>query len=115
MLSKSENRLRGIIENSTNLFYSRTFDNEFTYMSPQAKQMLDMEPSLAKRDLTGLMTANPNNKAHLQKAREALMQGRKPPVYELEITTPKGRRVWGGSARNHGDQRGRQRHRDRFL
>jgi PAS domain S-box-containing protein len=93
-LKASENKLRGIIENSTILFYSRTPDGDFSYLSPQAKEVLDLDPGQRQPDWTEMISDHPDNQKGRELVKNALESGEKPSAYEIELLTPKGRQVW---------------------
>jgi PAS domain S-box-containing protein len=93
-LQESNDKLRNIVENSTNLFYSRNTDQVFTYLSPQAKDILDCEPEEALVNFTNFMTNNSINKLGCDLANKAVLTGARQETYELELMSRKGRRVW---------------------
>ena len=57
----SQAKLSNIVENSTNLFYSHTIDNEIVYISPQCRDYLQCDPHEAMVDWTQFTTDNPIN------------------------------------------------------
>ena len=93
-LRESDEKLRNIVENSTNLFYSRNINQVFTYLSPQARNILDCEPDEALINFTDFMTDNSINKLGLDLAKKAVQTGARQEAYELELMSKKGRRVW---------------------
>ncbi|MCX6120767.1 MAG: CIA30 family protein [Ignavibacteriales bacterium] len=93
-LRESEEKLRNIVEHSTNLFYSRNTDQVFTYLSPQAKDIFDCEPDEALVRFTDFMTDNPINKLGCELAEKAIQNCARQEAYELELMSRKGRRVW---------------------
>ena len=93
-LQESNEKLRNIVENSTNLFYSRNTDQVFTYLSPQAKDIFDCEPNEALNRFTDFMTDNPINKLGCELAEKAIQTCLRQETYELELMSRKGRRVW---------------------
>jgi PAS domain S-box-containing protein len=93
-LQESNDKLRNIVENSTNLFYSRNTDQVFTYLSPQVKNILDCEPEEALVNFTNFMTINSINKLGCDLANKAVQTGARQETYELELMSRKGRRVW---------------------
>jgi len=58
-LKESEEKLRNIIEHSTNVFYSHTPEHVITYMSPQVKEILGYEVSEVMIRWTELASDNP--------------------------------------------------------
>ncbi|MGD0035997.1 MAG: PAS domain S-box protein, partial [Bacteroidota bacterium] len=93
-LQESNEKLRNIVEHSTNLFYSRNTDQVFTYLSPQARDIFDCEPDEALIRFTDFMTDNPINKLGCELAGKAIQTGLRQETYELELMGRKGRRVW---------------------
>ena len=93
-LQESNEKLRNIVEHSTNLFYSRNTDQVFTYLSPQAKDIFDCDPDEALVRFTDFMTDNSINKLGCELAEKAVQTGSRQEAYELELMSRKGRRVW---------------------
>jgi PAS domain S-box-containing protein len=93
-LKESEERLRGIIENSTNMFYSHTPDHVLTYVSPQIKEILGYEAKEALKCWTELASDHPANKRGLQLTQEAIRTGKAQPTYELQLIHKDGHLVW---------------------
>jgi PAS domain S-box-containing protein len=93
-LQERDEKLRNIVENSTNLFYSRNTDQVFTYLSPQTRDIFDCEPNEALVQFTSFMTDNPINKLGCELAKKAIETGVRQETYELELESRKGRRVW---------------------
>jgi PAS domain S-box-containing protein len=84
-LRDSEEKLRNIVENSTNLFYTHTADHTLTYVSPQCREFLQCEPEEAMTRWVEFATDNPINEAGVQITEEAIRTGKRQPPYELEI------------------------------
>jgi PAS domain S-box-containing protein len=93
-LRASEQRLRDIIEHSTNMFYSHTPEHVLTYVSPQSRQFFDCEPEEALVRWTELATDNPANAVGLERTQRAIDTGLPQPPYDLELVGMKGRRIW---------------------
>ena len=93
-LQESNEKLRNIVENSTNLFYSRNTDQVFTYLSPQTRNIFDCEPDEAMVNFKEFMTDNPINKLGCELAEKAVKIGARQETYELELLSRKGRSVW---------------------
>lgn len=93
-LLQSEKRMRDIIEYSTNLFYSRSIDHVFTYLSPQTRKFLDCEPEEVLGKWTRFLTDNPVNAKGWARCQRAIETGEPQPVYELELVGKTGRKVW---------------------
>mgnify|MGYP003750313431 CR=1 FL=1 len=93
-LKESEERLRNIVENSTNVFYSHTPDNRLIYLSPQFETIFGYDPKDRMLLWTETLTDNPVNRKGIESTREAIRTGRHQPTYELELKTKDGRKVW---------------------
>jgi len=93
-LRRSEERLRDIVEYSTNLFYSHTPDRVFTYVSPQSRLLLGMSPEEMMRYLTDTQVGHPNGGNERTLTQRAIDTGEKQPPYELELRHASGDSVW---------------------
>ncbi|MCJ7616191.1 MAG: PAS domain S-box protein, partial [Desulfobacterales bacterium] len=93
-LRKSEGKLRNIVENSTNLFYSHTTDHMLTYLSPQVHDILGYKPEEAMVIWTELASDNPINKEGFQRTEKAIKTGKTQAPYELELVHKSGKIVW---------------------
>ena len=92
-LKISETRLKGIIENSTNLFYSHTSNHDMTFVSPQVRQYLGYEPEEVMKHWTDFITDHPMNKKAIELTRQAIRTGERQPTYELEMRHKSGRKI----------------------
>lgn len=90
-LRDSEEKLRNIVENSTNLFYVHTEDHTITYVSPQCREFLQCEPEEAMTRWTQFATNHPLNEIAVQLTEKAIKTGKRQPPYELEIRGRQGR------------------------
>ncbi len=93
-LRQSEERMRSIVEHSTNLFYSHGPDHVLTYLSPQVEQVLGYPAHEAMRRWTEFLTDDPGNQRGLELTQRAIDTGERQPPYELELLHRSGRRVW---------------------
>jgi PAS domain S-box-containing protein len=93
-LRKSEEKLRNIVEHSSNLFYSHDTEHKLTYLSPQTLDFLDCEPEEALVRWTEFVTDNPINEIGLKLTEKAIRTGEMQPSYELELVGVKGRKIW---------------------
>ncbi len=93
-LKESEERLRNIVENSTNVFYSHTPDNRLIYLSPQFEKIFGYDPKDRIFLWTQTLTDNPDNRKGIESTREAIRTGRSQPTYELELKAGEGRKIW---------------------
>ncbi|MFH1446974.1 MAG: PAS domain S-box protein, partial [Chloroflexota bacterium] len=93
-LQENEEKLRNIVEYSTNMFYSHTPDHILTYVSPQSKQLLDYEPEEMLIKWLDLTTDDPINQQGFMITQAAINTGMPQPPYELELISKNKRRVW---------------------
>ena len=93
-LRESEQKLRNIVEYSTNMFFSHTPEHVLTYLSPQVKELLGYEPVEAMMCWTTLATDHPVNLRGLEIAQKAIDTGQAQPPYELELQHKQGHAVW---------------------
>jgi len=93
-LSVSEEKLRNIFENSTNLFYSHTPDHILTYLSPQVKDILGYTQEEAMNKWTEFVSDNPINEIGFNHTIEAIKTGKRQPTYELELVKKDGEKLW---------------------
>lgn len=90
-LHESEEKMRNILENSTNLFYSHTANHEIIYVSPQCQEFLQCEPEEAMIRWTEFATDNPINEKGYELTNTAIETGKRQQPYELEIRGKKGK------------------------
>jgi len=93
-LQESEQKLRYIVENSTNLFYSHTPEHELTYLSPQSREFLQCDPEEAMVRWTEFATDNPVNEQGFELTEKAIKTGKRQHPYQLELVGKKGRVIW---------------------
>lgn len=93
-LTQSEERLRNIIDHSTNMFYSHTTDHRLTYVSPQVKAIIGIEPEEAMVKWTTFITDNPINEEGFKTTLKAIETGKAQPPYELELKRADGSIIW---------------------
>ena len=91
VLSENEEKLRNVVENSTNLFYSHTIDHEITYISPKCREFLQCEPEEAMIRWTDFVTNNPVNEKGFAFTKKAIKTGKRQPPYELELIGKEGK------------------------
>lgn len=92
-LRESEQKLRRILEHTTNVFFSHGADHVVTYMSPQSAKILDCTPE-TRYDWRTRLTDNPVNKEGIAATQRALDSGQTQPPYELELRTFADRVIW---------------------
>jgi len=93
-LKETEQKLRDILEHSTNMFYSHTPKNELTYVSPQSTHFLGCSPEEAKQRWTTFVTDHPDNKVGRQRTQAAIDTGEIQPPYNLQLKTKDNRTIW---------------------
>ncbi len=93
-LKEKEEKLRNIVEHSTNLFYSHTPDHWLTYLSARSYDFFDCSPEEARIKWTEFLSDHPVNQEGIKKTNEAIRTGKTQPPYELELITKKGRKLW---------------------
>ncbi len=93
-IRESEQKLRNIIENSTNVFYAHTPDHVLTYLSPQSWALLGYSQEDALIRWMELVTDNPVNKRGFEITQRAIETGKAQPPFELELRHKTGRSVW---------------------
>ena len=93
-LRRNQERLREVVEHSTNLFYSHTTDHQLTYVSPQTRAFFDCEPEEALTHWTDFVTDHPINQRGMALTERAIATGKRQPVYELELRGARGRKIW---------------------
>jgi|WetSurMetagenome_2_1015567.scaffolds.fasta_scaffold07961_3 PAS domain S-box-containing protein len=93
-LRASDEKLRNIVDNSTNMYYSCNADLMFTYISAQSNDIFECEPDETLVRFEDFVTDNPVNKLGLEYAKKAIMTGERQTAYELELLSRKGSRVW---------------------
>jgi len=93
-LKDREEKLKNIIEHTSNMFFMQTSDSKFTYISPQSKQFLDCEPEKIIDKQISFITDNPVNKIGKEITQKAIQTGKKQPPFELELIGKKGKKIW---------------------
>jgi PAS domain S-box-containing protein len=93
-LRESEQKLRNIFENSTNMFYSHTPEHMLTYVSPQVEIILGytVEETLVK--WTDLASDNPLNEIGFEITKIAIESGKRQAPYQLELVNKDGTKIW---------------------
>ena len=93
-LQAIENRLRYVVEHSTNLFFVKTPDGHLQYVSEQSSAFLGCEPEQAREPWAVFLTDHPANARGLERTRLAVASGEVQPLHELELKTRDGRTLW---------------------
>jgi len=93
-LKDHEDRLRNIIEHTSNLFYMQTLDGEFTYISPQTKLFFDCDPEEMLHKRNSFFSENSINEEGKKNTQKAIETGITQLPFELELIGKKGRKIW---------------------
>ena len=93
-LQEQEDKLRRIVEHSTQVFYSHDPAGLLTYLSPRAKDFLDCSPAEALRPWTEFLTDHPGNAEGVKITQQATDTGEPQHPYQLQFKTGKGRIIW---------------------
>lgn len=93
-LQKAEQKLREIVEHSTNLFYTHNVNHELTYLSPQSIDFLGYKPDDVKRRWTEFVTEHPINTVGGESTQKAIDTGVAQPPLELQLKRGDGKIIW---------------------
>lgn len=93
-LQKAEEKLREIIEHSTNLFYTHDENHKLTYLSPQSIDFLGYHPDEAKRRWTEFVSDHPANEKGFRRTQWAIETGEAQLPFELELVRGDGVKIW---------------------
>ncbi|MFO7847570.1 MAG: PAS domain S-box protein [Balneolaceae bacterium] len=93
-LQEAEEKLREIIEHSTNLFYTHDVSHTFTYLSPQSMDFLGYPPEDAKRRWTEFVTDHPANEYGMRHTQRAIDTGEPQPPFELQLRRGDDEIIW---------------------
>lgn len=89
-----ERKLKNIIENSTNVFFTHDTNGFLSYMSPQVESLLGYKPEEMTSKWTEFNSNNPINKIAEENTQKAIETGIPQPPYELEQVRKDGNKVW---------------------
>ncbi len=93
-LKDHEDRLRNIIEHTSNLFYMQTLDGEFTYISPQTRLFFDCDPEEMLHKRNSFFSENSINEEGKKSTQKAIDTGETQLPFELELIGKEGRKIW---------------------
>lgn len=93
-LEKTKDKLRDIVEHSTNMFYTHGVDGKLTYVSPQSKDILGVEPEESLRSWTDFITDHPENEKAKLITDRAIKTGELQPSYRLKVKRADGKNIW---------------------
>ncbi len=93
-LKEAEEKLRNVVEHSTNMFYTHNIDGVLTYVSPQSTYFLGCKPEEAKRRWMEFVTDHPQNELGIQLTQKTIATGEIQQAYELQLKTADNRIIW---------------------
>lgn len=93
-LTETEQRLRDIIEHSTNLFYNHDTEGVLNYLSPQSINFLGYKPEDAMQQWTDFITDHPENEIGFGITQKAIETGEIQPSYDLQLKRKDGELIW---------------------
>ncbi|MGE5073901.1 MAG: PAS domain S-box protein, partial [Anaerolineae bacterium] len=93
-LRSNEERLRGIVEHTQNIYYSHSPQHEMTYVSAQLTSILGYAPEEVKGTWRELLTDHPMNRRGIELNQRAIDSGVPQGPYVLELNAKDGRHIW---------------------
>lgn len=93
-LVATEQKLREIVEHSTNLFFKHDVNHQLEYISPQSYDFVGLKPEEAMNKWTDLVTDHPVNEIGFRKTIKAIETGEPQGSYELQFKHADGGIVW---------------------
>ncbi len=93
-LEKSEEQLRSIVENSSNVFFRAGTNQVLTYLSPQIHKILGYEPEEAMVKWTDLITDEPMNQKGVELTEAAIATGKAQELFEMELYHKSGEKIY---------------------
>lgn len=90
----TEQKLRSVIENSSNVFYSHNTDHTITYISPQVVEILGYSQEEAAINWTQFATDHIANENGFRQTMKAIETGKRQAPYELELYKKNGEKIW---------------------
>ncbi|MCC5914001.1 MAG: PAS domain S-box protein [Balneolaceae bacterium] len=93
-LQETQQKLKHVVEHSTNLFYSHDSLHNMIYVSPQVEHYFGCNPQEAKKKWTEFIDDSPINKKGFEMTERAIQTGEQQPPYELQLTRTDGSKLW---------------------
>ena len=93
-LRSNEERLRAIVDNTQNIYYSHSPDHQLTYVSPQVQLLLGYSPDELVHGWQDLATNHPINERGADLSQKAIDSGKPQEPYVLELRAKDGAHVW---------------------
>jgi PAS domain S-box-containing protein len=94
VIRASEERLRAIVDNTLNIYYTHTPDHMLTYVSAQIRNILGYEPEEALIKWQEFLTDHPVNQRGLMLTQKAIETGQPQESYVLELKAKDGKHKW---------------------
>ncbi|MDZ7716398.1 MAG: PAS domain S-box protein [Balneolaceae bacterium] len=91
---ETEQKLRDVVEHSTNMFYRHDTEHVLSYVSPQAADFLGCSPEEAKIRWTEFVTDHPINEKGFQNTQRAIETGERQPSFTLQLRKVNGETIW---------------------
>jgi PAS domain S-box-containing protein len=89
-----EQKLRDVVEHSTNMFYRHDTNHVLSYLSPQAEDFLGCSPEEAKEHWAEFATDHPVNEKGYEYTQRAIDTGEKQPSFSLQLQKKNGEKIW---------------------
>jgi PAS domain S-box-containing protein len=93
-LRANEEKLRGIIDHTQNIYFTRTTDGVLTYISAQVRNILGYDPEEMLGNWRDYLTDHPVNQRGIELAQKASATGIAQGPYILELKAKDGKHVW---------------------
>ncbi len=93
-LRSNEERLRAIVDNTQNVYYSYSPEHELTYVSAQVQGLLGYAPADLRQGWQALATDHPINQRGSDLSQKAIESGVPQEPYVLELNARDGSHVW---------------------
>lgn len=93
-LQETQEKLKHVVEHSTNLFYSHDSRHNMVYVSPQVEHYFGCNPQEAKKKWTEFIDDTPINRKGFEMTERAIQTGEQQPPYELQLTRTDGSKLW---------------------
>lgn len=93
-LISTEQKLREIVEHSTNLFFKHDVNHQLEYISPQSYDFVGLTPEESMKKWTDLVTDHPANEVGFRKTMKAIETGKPQGPYELQFKHADGTVRW---------------------
>ncbi|REL37902.1 PAS domain S-box protein [Rhodohalobacter sp. SW132] len=91
---QTEQKLKDVIDHSTNLFYRHDVNHVLTYVSQQSEEFLGCSPEKAIQNWSEFITEHPVNKKGIKHTQKAIETGETQPPFELQLKKITGEKIW---------------------